>query len=772
MRRIHLAIYREVLPPMLITLVVLTFVVFTREFGRLVELLIRKNADFLIVAQAVAYLLPSILIFTLPFSFLIGALIGFSRMSSESEIVAIRAGGISVLQLLRPVLKLGIVVAILTSILTLHLLPAGNWGLRQLRHELRTLPVHAEIRPRVFYENFPGLVLYLEDVDPQTDAWKGVFVADSTDPDVERIILAQRGFPVLAPDTRQLQLHLVGGTIYESPDLEEVETFSRFRTLDIPIPMEFESADFERDKRQEDKSLQDLLEDVQGADAEVRHSSLVELNRRISLPLASLTFALLGLAFGVRSHRGGRGYGFVIGMVLAFGYYILFATGSTLSLNRVLPVAVGVWGANLLTASVAVAALRLARKESDWAHRLSNVPAAVRVCEAVRRLRAGLKRRFLDLISRVRRRFWELPSIRLQIARVIDLYIARIFFFYLLITTLVCICLFYLFTFFELINDLYAHNIGYGMLFDYYFFLLPHILMMLVPIAILIATLTAFSTLENTNQVTALKACGISVYRLAAPVFILALALSGAIFILQEHVLPYANQQQDNLRNVIKGRPIQTTQPGRNWIFGEESRLYHYSLFHSDRRLFAGLSVYTLDVSGNQLFRHVFAQRASWDPSREGWHLENGWIRDFTNGGFQVFEEEFLVVPEGPAYFEEGVKSSSKMALTELRDYIDDLQRGGFEVDYLRTELHKKVSFPLVNFIMAVIAIPFSLTIGRRGALYGIAVGIGIGIAYWGAFGVSDVLGASGMLAPMLAAWGPNILFGSAALLLLSWIRT
>lgn len=757
---------------MLITLLVLTFVVFTREFGRLVELLIRKNADFLIVAQAVAYLLPSILIFTLPFSFLIGALIGFSRLSSESEIVAMRAGGISVLQLLRPMFALGIAVTILTSVLTLHLLPAGNWGLRQLRHELRTLPVHAEIRPRVFYENFPGMVLYLEDVDPQSHAWKGVFVADSSDPDLERIILAQRGIPLMSPETRRLQLHLEEGTIYESLESAEVESFSRFRTLDIPIPLEFESADFQREKRPGDRSLQDLLADLKGSDDDVRHSSLVELNRRISLPLASLIFALLGLAFGVRSHRGGRGYGFFIGMVLAFGYYILFATGSTLSLNRVLPVAAGVWGANLLTAAIAAAALRLARRESDWAHRLSNVSAAVRICEAARRMRAWLSRRLLDLLSHLRRRLWELPTIRLRIARVIDLYVARTFFLYLLMTALVCISLFYLFTFFELIGDLYANNIGYGMLFDYYFFLLPHILMLLIPIAILIATLAAFSTLEKTNQVTALKACGISVYRLAAPVFILALALSGGIFILQEHVLPYANQQQDNLRNFIKGRPIQTTQPGRNWIFGEKNRLYHYSLFHSDRQLFAGLSVYTLDVSGNQLFRHVFAERASWDPSRQGWSLENGWVRDFTDGGFQFFEEEFLVVPEGPDYFEEGVKSSSKMTLTELRDYIDDLQKGGFEVDYLRTELHKKVSFPLVNFIMAAIAIPFSLTIGRKGALYGIAVGIGIGIAYWGAFGVSDVLGASGMLAPMLAAWGPNILFGSAALLLLTWIRT
>ena len=127
---------------------------------------------------------------------------------------------------------------------------------------------------------------------------------------------------------------------------------------------------------------------------------------------------------------------------------------------------------------------------------------------------------------------------------------------------------------------------------------------------------------------------------------------------------------------------------------------------------------------------------------------------------------------EEPAYFEEEVKESSKMTYLELEDYIQDLQHGGFEVDHLRTELYKKLSFPVVSFIMSILGVPFSLTIGRRGALHGIAIGVFLGIVYWGAFGVFGILGTNGLLSPVLAAWGPNILFGAGGFLFLLGVRT
>ncbi len=112
------------------------------------------------------------------------------------------------------------------------------------------------------------------------------------------------------------------------------------------------------------------------------------------------------------------------------------------------------------------------------------------------------------------------------------------------------------------------------------------------------------------------------------------------------------------------------------------------------------------------------------------------------------------------------------MTFLELRNYIESLQQGGFEVDHLKTELYNKVSFPVVSFIMSILGIPFAFSIGRKGTLYGVAVGVLLGIVYWGAFGVFGVLGSNGLLSPVLAAWGPNLLFGSGGALLLSGVRT
>ena len=176
MKKISQVIYTELITPSLITLLVLTFVVFTREFGRLAEILIRKSSDTITILQIILSLLPSILIFTVPFSFLIGTLIAFSRLNSDSEIVAMRANGISTYQMLTPVLKAGVLVSTITFILTLFLLPLGNWSLYQLRHQVGLRPVQSEIAPRVFNEDFPGVILYVNDIELRSSTWQGVLL--------------------------------------------------------------------------------------------------------------------------------------------------------------------------------------------------------------------------------------------------------------------------------------------------------------------------------------------------------------------------------------------------------------------------------------------------------------------------------------------------------------------------------------------------------------------------------------------------------------------
>ena len=776
MKNVDKVLYKEVISPSLIALIVLTFVVFTRQFGYLAQMLIQKNANALTLLEVVFSLLPGILIFTFPLSFLIGVLIGFSRLSSDSEIVAMQAGGISLYDMVNPVVKVGIAVTLITALCTLFLLPAGNWNLLQIRHQIGLRPVQSSIKPRVFNEDLPNKVLYVEDIDLRTSSWRGVFLADTTASGKTRIILSKAGRVILAPGSRKLQLNFHKGSAYAADNRSPQESsLSRFEVQDVAVRFPEIEGVRSRPKRPGDKRLRELFLDIRGESSEQRKAALAELHSRVALPLSALLFAVLGVTLGVRPHRGGRSYGFVLSLTIAFLYYALFASGKRLASDGVLPLAWGVWGPNILVALAALTTLRSSASVPGLLSELTNNALLVRFLEGLDRFTRGTGQLLRHQLSRVGERVRGFPNLGFRITRVIDWYIMRSFFSFLLLALATCASLYYLFTFLELIDDIFANKIAYGLVLEYFLYLMPYIFMLLVPMSILLATLITFGILDKTSQIIALKSCGISLYRIFIPVLVLSLLVGAFLYIMQEWILPYSNQRQDNLRNVIKGHPIQTFyHPERKWIFGEQNRLYTYNYYDPDRHIFAELSIYQLDISENRLDRHVYAQKAEWDQKSQDWKLSNGWIRDFARKrkGFTTFEQEHFPLPEGPDYFVKEVKESSQMTYRELRAYIEDLQKGGLEVDHLKTELHKKVAMPMVNVIMAVLGVPFAFSMGRKGALFGVAIGVLIGILYWGAFGVFGVLGVNGLLSPLLAAWGPNILFGAGGLLLLVTVRT
>jgi LPS export ABC transporter permease LptG len=264
-------------------------------------------------------------------------------------------------------------------------------------------------------------------------------------------------------------------------------------------------------------------------------------------------------------------------------------------------------------------------------------------------------------------------------------------------------------------------------------------------------------------------------YRMVVPVLVMAFLLSSGTYFMQDFLLPYTNRQQDSFRNTIKGRAQQTYQdPLRKWMAGSGNRIYYYSYFDPDLNVFYDLDVLEFDDEPYALARWTFAARAEWDDGR--WRVENGWTRQVSSGGvdeYAQFESSRAEgIPDGPEHFKKEVRTASQMNYPELRNYIDDLGRSGFDVSGLTVDLYRKLAFPLVTLIMAVIAIPFSFTTGRRGAFHGIGISIVIGVAYWGTIEIFDKLGGLGQLSPMVAAWLPNLIFGLSGTWLLLRVRT
>ena len=240
------------------------------------------------------------------------------------------------------------------------------------------------------------------------------------------------------------------------------------------------------------------------------------------------------------------------------------------------------------------------------------------------------------------------------------------------------------------------------------------------------------------------------------------------MLVLDDTYLPYANQRQDAYRNIIKGKPAQTYTRPQRWIFGENSKIYNYDLFDPAQELFGGLSVVELDPVTFQMKRRVFAKQARWLDAEKTWVLESGWVRDFSDANIERYAPfKVTTLPElteTPSYFNREVRQAFQLSWRNLRRYIDSLRNAGFDVSTLTVQWHKKIAYPLIAPISMMLAIPFALFVGSRGAIGGIALGVGIGIAYWALAALTEAMGGIGQLPPFLAAWSPDLIFFFLAL--------
>jgi lipopolysaccharide export LptBFGC system permease protein LptF len=246
---------------------------------------------------------------------------------------------------------------------------------------------------------------------------------------------------------------------------------------------------------------------------------------------------------------------------------------------------------------------------------------------------------------------------------------------------------------------------------------------------------------------------------------------------MSETILGNANRQADRLNFEIRSGVVQEVDVlNRQWIVSEEGAIYHYLHFDPDLDEFGSLSVYDLRGRPWELKSRTFATHAKFETDK-GWEGHGVWVRDLASNVPQdralvAADVQPLTFLESPDYFETDPPDAERMNVRELGTYIENLGASGFPVVKLVVALHRKMSFPFVTLILTLIAVPFGVTMGPRGALYGIGVGITLACTYWITMSIFGAIGSAGMLAPMLAAWAPNLLFGASATYLLLTVRT
>lgn len=728
------------------------------------ELFVRHTGSGAQILELFLCIFPGVLTFTFPMAVLIGVLLGLGRMSADSEIIALTALGIGRRRILFPVGVLALAGALATIGMTLWLGPQAVRTYRGLENKLVASQISFAVQPRVFDERFPKLVLYVNDVSASGTHWHGVFLAEAGSESGSQLTLAEDAIVIGEPTEGKLELHLRGGTTHEfsreDPNRYSVTAFGQ---SDWPIEVSGLASSEPREISNAERSLTDLLKTTGPNWREAR----VELHRRLAFPAACLAFALIGVPLGAQPRRGGRAAGSLIAVIIIASYYLLTVIGAKMAREGALPPVAGIWGANFLLAALGLGLLprmEQFRGEGRWFGTAARFRTWARL---LRRRRARVRAAAVALVLNGGNGTGAAaengaPSAG-SFPRLIDLYLLRRFFFHFSVLMIAFIFLFEVFTFFELLDDIARHRVPFLVVEEYFRFLTPYLIYNLAPLGALVAVLVTLGVMSKNNEIVACKASGVSLYRLAVPLLAAGFSLAIGMIVLDDTYLPYANQRQDALRNQIKGRPPQTYTRPQRWIFGENNKIYNYDLFDPSQNLFGGLSVVEIDPANFQMRRRVFATRARWSEMQQVWILEGGWVRDFAGGNITSFQQfpvtSLPELSEPPRYFIREVRQASQMNWTDLRRYIDGLHRAGFDVANLTVQWHVKLAFPLIAPISMLLAIPFALLVGTRGAVGGVTLGVGIGILYWTAARLLEAMGGVGQLPPFLAAWSTDITF-------------
>jgi LPS export ABC transporter permease LptG/LPS export ABC transporter permease LptF len=711
---------------------------------------------------------------------LIGILLGLSRLASDSEITAMRASGLGVVSFLRIVSIVAVLSWIAGLAISLYVAPRAAHALLDYEEQSKTSQATVEVQSRVFYEDFKNYVLYAQDVLPGangTAIWKHVFLADLTQPATPHIISAQQAIVQAGSGHQTLRLDLINGSRHDISSTDPAQyDITAFNSTVLPIESNQQEDTHlsRRDTPMQALGTSEVWRRAHGP-GDTRPYS-IEFHRRLSFPTACLVLMLVGVPLGLSSKRGGKGSGFAVTLLLVFFYYFMSEIGVALAQQQKVPAFAGVWGANLLFAGAGILLIQQISRGGFALNALSGIGSAFakgfdRLLRIRRSEPGGVGGS--DRLRRLRR------AVRSRFPLILDEYAMGSFLrnFFLVLCSLTV--LFIIFTFFELIGDIIKYRTPLVTVGDYLINLIPFILYNVTPLCSLVAVLVTFGALSRSSEITAMKATGVSLYRIVTPVLLVAAIFSALLFAFDESYLPAANRRQEALLSSIKGKPAQTfLRPDRKWISGqsgtsaEPTRIFYYQAFDPDRNIFANITVFEFRPGSFALSRRIYAESARWDPAADHWDFANGWERAFANGdvvsSYRTFQHaSFAEIHETPIYFKKEERPSQEMTYSELSGYIRDLEQSGFDTTPLRVQLNRKLSYPLLTLVMAILAVPFSLAAGKRGSLAGIGTALALAIAYWVLAGISENLGNVNSLPAVLAAWSPDLLFAMAGSYLL-----
>jgi LPS export ABC transporter permease LptF/LPS export ABC transporter permease LptG len=758
-------VIRQVLVPFVLGLVVFTFIFIIPEMMEYAETLVAKGVPAAVITSLLVKLIPFALSLTIPMSLLLALLVAFGRLSADREFVAMQACGVSLLRLLRPVGLFAIGGWMATTYVLIWGVPAANQSFREEVFEISKQRAEGEVKPRVFFDQFRDFVVYVRDVPPAGNVWNGIFIADMRPDRGSGVYLARTGRVAVNVEQRLIDIVLEDG-VRHSLDASGHYDVLEFDTYRVTVDPTSAFLGGDLPKGLTEMSVFELQ--VQIAENEGRidpvthrpvstHNERMAIHQKFSIPVACLVFGLIGLALGATNRRDGLLGNFVLGLIVIFAYYIPLDLGPRMVRGGLIPVWLGKWLPNFVLGAIGIMLF-------IWRDRVADTPITLRLPSFLRRQPATARASMLRFTG----------------ASILDRYVTATYVRFLLLAAASLVGIFYISTLIELSDKVFKGTATWAQVAQYFWYATPQWMYYVLPLSVLLASLVTIAILTKNSELIVMKACGISLYRVALPILASALIVGGLLFVMEETILGASNRQAESFRHVIRGGTPETFDVvQQRWLVGSRGEIYHYQWFDPRNRLLNQLKIFEFSNGMERLTRRTYAELASYvqgDAEGEGdlWRIERGWTREFD--GKEVTDLELITTAErrieSPAYFGTETPRPEFMGYTELRQHLNVLRASGFDVVAEEVAVARKLAFPFVTLVMTLIAVPFAVTIGRSGAMGGIGVGIALAITYWTVISVFAALGTGGVLTPLLAAWAPNLLFGAGAVYLLLTVRT
>jgi lipopolysaccharide export system permease protein len=362
-------ILSEILPPFCVGLLAFTFVLLIARILKLIELVVTRGVPLLQIGKLLSLILPTFLELTVPMAFLLAILLGLGRLSNDHEILALKASGISPLQILGPIATLAVIIAAITLCLTLFARPAANQALRKELYNIARSRIGTALKEKVFNDDFPKILIYVEEIIPPGNTAQGVLIVDKRDAAKEDIILGKVALISTDEQTNTLGLKLFDGSIYGREKKRPGFSQTRFNIYDFKLDLdELVGPVKKKDSGPKDISIKHLINVIN--EKESRGAKAIpermELQQRFSFAFVPFIFCLLGVSLTLlpRSARGSRSWGFALCLFWLVTYYGLLSLGKALGDKGILQPVPALWLPNVVVGAIAVHLFTRAVRES------------------------------------------------------------------------------------------------------------------------------------------------------------------------------------------------------------------------------------------------------------------------------------------------------------------------------------------------------------------------------------------------------------------------